>query len=191
MDAQTQPGELLDFFKSLVDAERLKIVGVLSNSNLTLNEIAEKLALKPGDVAKHMAHLEALGLVQREEAIYRLNATALEKKARAVLAQSRPKPDREAFEGDDYERKVLADYFSRDGSLKSIPSQLKKLMVILRYLVKQFQPDERYTEKQVNETLRKFHEDTASLRRYMVDHGLMARDKGIYWRVETPPETTP
>jgi len=57
-------------------------------------------------------------------------------------------------------------------------------MVILRHAVKFFEPGTRYPEKQVNEILVHFHEDTASLRRYMVDLDLLKREKGIYWLSE-------
>jgi len=99
-----------------------------------------------------------------------------------VLAQSHPPAPQ--FEGDEYEVKTLRSYISRDGSLKSIPTQQKKLMVILKYLARDFMPGVRYTESQVNQMLRKYHEDTAALRRYMVDNGLLEREKGIYWSVE-------
>jgi hypothetical protein len=70
--------------------------------------------------------------------------------------------------------------------LKTIPAQRKKLEAILRYVVKAFEPGVRYSEKQVNERLAQFYEDTASLRRELVGYGLMEResDGGEYWRTE-------
>ena len=49
-----------------------------------------------------------------------------------------------------------------------------------------FEDDTDYTEKEVNTILRRFHIDTAALRRYLVDHGLMARERdgSRYWRVK-------
>jgi len=46
--------------------------------------------------------------------------------------------------------------------------------------------DVKYTEKQVNEILGRFHEDTATLRRELIGFKLMAREGGggAYWRVE-------
>lgn len=66
------------------------------------------------------------------------------------------------------------------------PAQ-KKLEAILRYVARDFEPDKRYTEKQVNEILSRFHEDTASLRRELVGVKLMERDGGggEYWRMES------
>jgi len=34
----------------------------------------------------------------------------------------------------------------------------------------------------VNELLRGFHDDTASLRRYLVDEGMLEREAGVYRR---------
>ncbi len=183
MNAQPQSQELLGFVKALGDAERLKIVSLLANEALTEAELADKLAHSPEEIGGHLAHLESLGLVQKAEDRYQLNTNALEGRVRTVLSQIRPRTRKEDFEGDDYERKVLADYFSPEGRLKSIPSQHKKLMVVLAYLVKQFEADRRYPEKQVNEILGRFHRDFAALRRYLIDNRLMAREKGEYWRL--------
>ena len=87
---------------------------------------------------------------------------------------------------DTYDRKVVTDYTRRDGSLKSIPAQRKKLEAVLRYVVKAFQPGKRYSERKVNEILGRYHEDTATLRRELVGYRLMEREGGggAYWRVE-------
>jgi hypothetical protein len=88
---------------------------------------------------------------------------------------------------DTYDRKVVADYTRKDGSLKTIPAQRKKLEAVLRYIVKAFEPGKRYSEKQVNKILGQVHEDTASLRRELVGFGLMQRagGGGEYWRTES------
>jgi len=35
----------------------------------------------------------------------------------------------------------------------------------------------------VNAILKRFHPDTPALRRYLVDHKLLAREQGEYWKV--------
>jgi DNA-binding MarR family transcriptional regulator len=174
--------ELLNFMKSLADAERLKIAGLLGVEALSHTQIAERLGMKPGKVQHHLEELMAAGLVHKEGNLYRLDSQALEKHTRQVLAQSHP-PAPE-YEGDEFEVKTLRAYIAPDGTLKSIPTQHKKLMVILSHLVKNFEPGVKYPENQVNQILRHFHEDTAALRRYMVDNQLLSREKGIYWRTE-------
>ena len=86
---------------------------------------------------------------------------------------------------DAFDRKVLNTYMTPDGHLKEFPVQQKKMEAVLRYAVKLFEPDKRYTEKQVNEILSKMNEDTARLRRNLVEFGLMNRQGGggEYWRV--------
>ncbi len=174
--------ELLKFMKSLADAERVKIAGLLGVEALTSTQVADRLGMDANKVTQHLQRLVAVGLAHKEGDVYRLDSQALEKLTRQVLAQSHP-PAPE-YEGDEFEVKTLRAYLSRDGTLKTIPTQHKKLMVILGHLVKNFKPGVQYPESQVNQTLRKFHEDTASLRRYMVDNGLLRREKGIYWRPE-------
>jgi hypothetical protein len=73
------------------------------------------------------------------------------------------------------------------GRLTSIPSQEKKRDVILRFLLDRcFSEDRVYPEKEVNQRLAIYHPDVASLRRYLIDTGLMARSAGQYRRVEAP-----
>lgn len=61
---------------------------------------------------------------------------------------------------------------------------------MLRRLVQEFEPGIRYTEAQVNMILGTFHADHATLRRYLVDEGLLDRApaSGTYWRIGGPIE---
>jgi hypothetical protein len=85
---------------------------------------------------------------------------------------------------DAYDRKVLDNYLLPDGRVKAFPAQMKKFEVILRYVLKSFEPGVRYSEKEVNQLLSKFNEDTARLRRGLVEFGMMKREGGggDYWR---------
>jgi hypothetical protein len=188
MDTNTETNTLmLDFFKSMTNTERLKIIGVLATEKLTLEELSSRLGLPASALSHHMENLVELGLVRLEDQYYRLDTRAVEAMARQTLAQQRQQTKAEDFEGEAYERKVLADFFTPQGKLKQLPAQHKKLLVILRYLVKkEFEPGVRYAEKEVNAKLGLYFTDTASLRRYMVDNRYLAREKGIYWIPETP-----
>ena len=81
-------------------------------------------------------------------------------------------------------RKVLAAYLKPDGSIRQLPSESGKLLIILNYLLESFSPGVIYTEKEVNMIIRRFHIDTAGLRRDMIDRGLLQRksDGSQYWR---------
>jgi hypothetical protein len=75
-----------------------------------------------------------------------------------------------------------------DGRLDTIPAHERKRQVILRWLLERcFPEDRRYAEKEVNQRLALYHPDVASLRRYLVDGGLMTRDRGVYRRADGEP----
>ncbi len=181
--------ELLSFYKALADANRLKILGLLARQPYSVEQLAALLALKPATISHHLSRLAGTGLVSaRVESyynVYRLEEKALEEKARRLLSRQDLQAVTAGIDVDAYDRKVIADFTRRDGSLKTIPAQRKKLEAILRYIVRAFAPGRQYSERRVNEILRGYHEDTATLRRALVDFGLMRREGGggNYWRV--------
>jgi len=183
--------ELVAFYKALAETNRLKIVGLLAGHAYSVEELAALLKLKPSTVSHHLAKLTQVGLVSaRTESyynVYRLEEKALEQKTRRLLSREDFKTAVEDVDFDAYDRKVAADYTCKDGSLKTIPSQRKKLEAILRHVVRAFEPGKHYSEKQVNKILARYHEDTASLRRELVGYKLMKREGGggDYWRVES------
>ncbi len=62
------------------------------------------------------------------------------------------------------------------------PAQQTKRMVLLRWLAAQFQEGQTYSEPEVNELLDGHSEDYATLRRFLVDAGLLERHNSIYRR---------
>jgi hypothetical protein len=72
--------------------------------------------------------------------------------------------------------------FVRNGRLISIPAARSKRLVVLDLVAQEFEPGRRYSESTVNLILGRFHADVAALRRYLVDEGLMERERGEYWR---------
>ena len=182
--------ELVTFFKALADANRLKIVGLLAEKPYSVEELAALLKLKPSTVSHHLSRLAEADLVKsRAESyysVYQLDQSVLEEKARTMFSQNELSSVVADVDADAYDNKVIKDYSRRDGSLKTIPSQRKKLEAILRYIVKAFDVGKRYSEKQVNEILARYHADTATLRRELVGYELMNREGGggEYWRTK-------
>jgi hypothetical protein len=86
-------------------------------------------------------------------------------------------------DGDPEDDRALAPYL-RDGRIVQIPRQRAKRLLLLDLLAQQFEPGVRYSEREVNEILGRYHPDTAALRRYLVDEEFMERDStvGHYWR---------
>jgi len=180
-------GELEQFFKSLADANRLKIIGLLAREPLSVEQMAEMLNLSASTVSHHLTKLSKVGLVSAKAEsyynIYRLETKKLEELSQRLLAKETLPAVTAEVDIDAYDRKVLNTYLTSDGHLKDFPVQQKKLEVILRHVVKVFEPGKRYTEKQINEILSKFNEDTARLRRNLVEFKLMDREGNgsAYW----------
>jgi DNA-binding HxlR family transcriptional regulator len=181
--------ELVALFKALADSNRLKIVGLLAEKSYSVEELAVLLELKPPTVSHHLSKLSEAGLVQsRAESyysVYHLDKKMLEKKTRTIFSNEELSAVAAEVDTDAYDSKVIRDFTRRDGSLKTIPAQQKKLEAILRHIVKSFDIGKHYSEKRVNEILSKYHADTATLRRELIGYGLMEREGGggEYWRV--------
>jgi len=177
--------EILSFVKAMASAERLRIIGVLVRGRAAQSEIAEQLHLPVRDVFSHLSSLVHVGVVSETDGVYELNEKAIESLARGQFEGKRPSYVPKEGQEEDV-RKVLKNFLNADGTLKQLPPMGNKLLVILNFIVDAFSFDANYTEKEVNSILRRFHIDTAALRRYLVDYGLMARegDGTRYWRVK-------
>jgi hypothetical protein len=176
--------EMLTFVKAMSNADRLRIIGLLSQHKADRSAITAQLNLTVREVFNHLAFLEHVGVVSQTDGIYELQSNHLEKLARRQLAVERPAyvP---APELDKKSSKVLRAYLNSDGSIKQLPLQPVKLRVILEYLIQAFEPGVNYTEKEVNSIIKRFNEDFAGLRRDLIDANLLAResDGSRYWRV--------
>ena len=192
MDERRYAEELLAFFKALSDANRLRIVALLSEQDLSVGELAEMLDLSSATVSHHLSKLSDVGLVSaRAEGyynVYELDLDALNEMAKRILSEETLSSVAAEVDVDAYDRKVLETFMSPEGRLLQFPAQQKKEEAVLRYIVRTFEPGRRYSEKEVNEMLSEFHEDTARLRRNLVVFGFMEREGGggDYWRVEEP-----
>jgi len=180
--------ELLEFFKALADASRLKIIGLLAQREYSGEELAAFLDIKPSTVTHHLSYLIQAGLVSaRAESyynFYRLESKTLEEKARRLLSRESFQTNVDGVDLDAYDKQVVKNFLTPEGRLKSVPLQRKKLLAILRYIVQSFEVGQRYSEREVNDIIRHFDDDTAGLRRDLVDHHLMTREASVYWRID-------
>ena len=98
----------------------------------------------------------------------------------ARLALARPPSDEHV--GETPERRKVLEAFVRDGRITSMPAAPAKREILFDWLAGTFEVGRRYSEAEVNAALDGHAEDHVSLRRALVDAGLLCRDDGTYWR---------
>jgi hypothetical protein len=184
MDPQ-RPEIMLQFCKAMADESRLKMVGLLSGAEHSVQQLASMLNLKEPTVSHHLAVLKQLELVRMRAdgnfRWYRLNEEVLGKISRAVFRPENIARLAVTADARGFERKVLDNFLDGD-RLIEIPVTYKKRLVILKWLARFFELGISYNEAQVNAILKPHHQDCATLRREMVGCGMLAREKGIYRR---------
>ncbi len=170
----------------LADESRLRILGLLAADEYSVSELAALLNLKEPTVSHHLNKLKEQALVDMRADgnmhYYRLNPQTLRMLNRDLLTPEQVATLSDDVASDAWERQVLRTFF--DGErLKQIPTTRKKRDVILKWLVNRFEEGRTYTEKEINETIKRHHWDSATLRREFIMNKLMERDHGMYWRV--------
>lgn len=191
---QDERRTLVQVCQALLDPEALRIVGALAAGDRTQPELAEQLALADARLAQQLGRLRWLELVSLSEAPATLGRWRLEQKMLQRMTRELGRLSKDVFgaqrapsvvddaEGDEAERRVLQNFF-RDDHLVNFPAQEKKKLVVLKWFANRFQMGERYSEKQVNTELLRYHRDSATLRRALIDYRFMDRENGVYWRL--------
>lgn len=171
--------------KALADQSRLAIVNSLLGGAQYVEEIARRHALAPSTVSFHLKKLEQAGLVSsRKEQYYvvmRVNDAIFDTTLREIV--SAPPVGRELQDGrmEEYRRKVLETFFRHD-RLEKLPAQQKKRLIVLEKFAGRFEPERRYSEQEVTGLIMPLFDDYCTVRRLLVDEGMIRRDGTTYWR---------
>ena len=144
-----------------------------------VEQIRESTGMERRDILRALSRLVdgELVVASRDHAYF-----VVEEAFATAAREAAPPRDTDDFDDAPEAAARVLRSFVRDGRLLSIPTQHGKRLVILDRLAQEFEPGERYSEREVNAILRAWHDDTAALRRYLVDDGFMQRERGEYWR---------
>ena len=178
--------EAIRLFKCLADKSRLQILKSLAIEDMYVERLAERLSLTPPTVSFHLKKLADAGVVTSYKSqyymMYSLNREVFTTSILDIIQKESDEAGLQAQRDAQYRQKVI-DTFFEYGKLKSIPTQRKKERIVLEEIVKAFEYDRIYTEREINLVIADFHDDFCTLRRDMVGEGLLARDGQQYWRV--------
>ena len=163
----------------LAEPDRLRVVAALALGARTPGEVVTATGLPPREAAAALRRLEAGGLVSTVSGQLRLADGQF---AEAARAETPPRPTEDYGVSDPATAAVLRA-FVRDGKLIHMPAARGKRRVVLEHIASTFEPGVRYPEREINAMLRAWYpDDHVSLRRYLVDETLLAREGGEYWR---------
>lgn len=175
----------IKLFKCLGDKSRLNILKNLSKNESYVELLAEKLDITPATVSFHLKKLEEVGAVSsRKEqyyTIYTLNKEIFDLSILSIISEMPDEDDEQQKREEAYRKKVIESFFEY-GTLKSIPAQRKKEKIILEEIGKDFESGRKYSEKEINDIIMKYHSDYCTIRRDMISEGILNRENGIYFK---------
>ncbi|WP_454190657.1 DUF2087 domain-containing protein [Paenibacillus sp. Marseille-Q7038] len=181
-----QLDKIVNYHKALADPTRMRILLLLSHGEMNGQQLAKRLNLSQPTVTHHAAKLRRAGLIKerrdKNTIYFSLYPYFIQQHAEASL-HFIFKGENEMEEMDQSQKlkdSVMRNFFSKDGKLRSIPAQYKKKLIVLQHMVEQLDQGKEYEEKEMNEFIKKFHEDFATLRREFIMHQFMYREDGIY-----------
>lgn len=170
---------------ALLDPRRLAVAGSIVARERTVDEVAEHTGLDRSAVVHAIGALRQVGLVETDGRVYVLPAQRLRVLASHVSDEATPMDPVIGFGMTDAERAVLERFFS-GRTLDQVPTDRTKRLVVLERIALEFDVGRHYRESEVDDVLRAFHLDVATLRRHLVDEGLLSRARvdgeTRYWR---------
>jgi hypothetical protein len=167
----------------LAEHDRLVVFAAVVLGSSSPATVAARTGLSARDTQRALRRLEQGGLIGTVDGWLVAREAAFKEAVREYAVRG---PEAADDLDPDRAKAAVLRVFVRDGRLTQIPATRAKRRIILEHLVASFEPGVKYPEREVDAVLRAWHPDHASLRRFLVDEGLMSREKGVYWRSGGP-----
>lgn len=179
--------KIVNYHKALADPTRLRLLLLLSQGEMHGQALAQKLNLSQPTVTHHASKLREAALIKerrdKNTVYFKLNPEFITSGAEAslqfIFSKGAVNMEEESPENS-LKESVLRNFFSKDGRLRQIPAQYKKKLIALEFLVEKLELGRVYTEKEMNEFIKQFHEDFATIRREFIMHQFMYRENDKY-----------
>lgn len=183
-----QLDKIVQYHKAMADPTRIRMLILLSQGELSGQELADRLKLSPATVTHHAMKLREAALLHerrdKNTIYFKLNRYFLEQNAKAsvqfLFEQNMEGKEGHAVENEKLKASVLKNFFTKDGRLKHLPAQYKKKLIVLERMVSELEQGKKYAEAELNEFIKRFHEDFATIRREFIMHQFMFREQDIY-----------
>jgi len=161
----------------MADGARLRTFAAVVLGARATEDVSVAAGLPVRETLRALTRLESGGLVERAKDGWEPRLDRLRR-----AASARPTLNPVDYGDVAAETAAVLRAFLPHGRLAQMPAQRSKRRVVLDHIARVFEPGVRYAERDVNTLLRAFDDDYATLRRYLVDEGFLARAGGEYWR---------
>jgi hypothetical protein len=181
-----QLDKVVAFYKTMGDPTRIRIVAILAKGPLHGQAIAGKLGLSAPTITHHLKKLRDIHVVYdrrvKNTIYFYLNESLINQQAKVFteLLEKKGEELEEMVESSIERQKIIENFFTKDGKLKNIPAQRKKKLIVFEHMIRGLKIGEKYEEKQLNEFIKQFHDDYATIRREFIINHYMFRENGIY-----------
>ncbi|MCR8644630.1 metalloregulator ArsR/SmtB family transcription factor [Paenibacillus sp. N1-5-1-14] len=187
-----QLSKIVSYHKALADPTRIKMLILLADGESSGQMLAEKLSVTPATITHHAAKLREASLInerrEKNTIYFTLNDYFIKNNAMAtanlIYRKTALTGDEDMLDNQDQNERmrtsVLNNFYTAAGKLKHIPAQYKKKLIALEYMVMKLEKGKKYPEKELNEFIKTFHEDFATIRREFIMHQFMFRENEVY-----------
>lgn len=189
-----QLDKMIAYHKALADPTRIRLLCLLAAGEKSGLHLAENLGVSTPTITHHTSKLREASLIQErrekntiyfsiDEQMLQLGAADT---LRLIKENGKRAGSHEEENGmdqdmqDKWRQSVLRNFHTPDGRLKHIPVQLKKKLVVLEAMAEKLEPGRAYPENEINAFVQQVHPDYATLRRELIMHGFMYREKEVY-----------
>lgn len=163
---------------------------LLADGEMHGQALAEKLSVSPPTITHHAMKLREASLInerrEKNTIYFSLNDYFLKQNAKATVdlifkeTSVKEQQQQQTEKNEKLKQSVLNSFLSTDGKLKRIPSQYKKKLIVLEQLAAKLEKGKQYTEKEINQFIKKYHEDFATIRREFIMQHYMYRENEVY-----------
>ncbi|MFL6562589.1 MAG: metalloregulator ArsR/SmtB family transcription factor [Bacillus sp. (in: firmicutes)] len=181
-----QLDKVVAFYKTMGDPTRIRVVAILAKGPLNGQAIASKLGLSAPTITHHLKKLREIHVVYERRVkntiYFYLNESLINQQAKVFteLLEKKGEELDEMVESSIEKQKIIENFFMKNGKLKNIPAQRKKKLIVFEHMIRGLKIGEKYEEKQLNEYIKQFHDDYATIRREFIINHYMFRENGIY-----------
>ncbi len=157
VDPDTKLDTMVARFAALADPTRLRILGLLTDTGMSVGQVADRLGAHASTVSRHMRRLRDAEILQLTTRDYRhfhqVNEQALEELWRGLTERIELAALASAIERSPFERRVVRAFTDEQGRVKRVPKDRWRREVIVGYLVEMLGTDMLSTRRLLMRTL--------------------------------------